>query len=126
VTSTPYDLDPIGMVRLLANDTTDAEDTLFSDDEIAAFLQMEAGVVKRAAAQAIDTIADNEALLSKAIRTQDLETDGPKVADALRKRAAALRAQADTEEAKADDAGFFDIVPLNGPGCAPELAEWPL
>ena len=126
MTSTPYDLDPIGMVRLLANDTADAEDTLFSDDEIVAFLALEGGVVKLAAAQAIDTIADNEALLSKAIRTQDLETDGPKVADALRKRAAALRAQADTEEAKADDAGFFDIVPLNGPGCAPELAEWPL
>jgi hypothetical protein len=80
-----------------------------------AFLDLEGGNVKLAAAQAIDTNADNEALASKVLRTQDLSTDGAKVADALRKRAAALR-----EQVLAEDDGYFDIVDL-GPSCGPEL-----
>lgn len=101
----------VGQVRLLINDTT--SDPVFSDADVAAFLAMESGGVKRAAAQALDTIADDEALTSKAIRTQDLATDGAKVADSLRKRAAALRAQADKSDDDADE-GFFEIVPMNG------------
>lgn len=103
----------VGMVRLLANDT-DSDDYLFTDDEIGAFLTLEGDVVKLAAAQAIDTIADNEVLLSKAIRTQDLQTDGPKAADSLRKRAATLRAQYADDLANAADAGYFEVIPLNG------------
>lgn len=120
---------PVGQVRLLINDVNETT-PVFSDNEITAFLTLEGDVVKRAAAQAIDTIADNEALVSKVIKSQDLSTDGPKVADALRKRAAALRAQADKDDA--DDAdgttgGFFEFVPLNGQACPPELTatEWP-
>lgn len=105
---------PLGQVRLLINDTT--ADPVFADTDVAAFLAMEGDNVKRAAAQALDTIADDEALTSKAIRTQDLATDGPKVAESLRKRATALRAQAD-----ADDDGFFEIVPMNGCAGGPEL-----
>lgn len=108
---------PLGQVRLLINDTT--SDPVFEDTDIAAFLAMEGDHVKRAAAQALDTIADDEALTSKAIRTQDLTTDGPKVAESLRKRAAALRAQADRADDDTDE-GYFEIVPMNG-RTTPEL-----
>ena len=49
-------------------------------------------------APALDAIATSEALISKAIRTQVLSTDGPKTADALRKHAATLRAEADRDD----------------------------
>jgi hypothetical protein len=91
------DLSVRNQVRLLINDRPgDSEDPLhvFSNDEIDAFLTMEGGDVKRAAAQALDTIADDEALTSKVIRSQDLSTDGASVANALRERAKALRSQA--------------------------------
>lgn len=110
---------PERQVRLLINDPNGA---VFSPDEIADFLLLEDNSVKRAAAQALDTIADDEALTSKAIRTQDLATDGAKVADSLRKRAAALRAQADKADDDVDE-GFFALVPLSGGGCGPELTE---
>ena len=55
--------DDVGKVRLLINDV--AAPWVFSDEEISAFLALEGGSVKRAAAQAIDTNADNEALASK-------------------------------------------------------------
>jgi hypothetical protein len=84
----------VGMVRLLINDVNQANPT-FSDAEIGAFLTLEAGRPRRAAAQALDTIASNEVLVSKVIRTQDLQTDGSKVAAELRARAKALRDQDD-------------------------------
>lgn len=111
--------DDAGVVRMLINDVV--APWIFSDEEIAAFLALEGGSVKRAAAQAIDTNADNEALASKVLRTQDLSTDGAKVADALRKRAAALREQADAE-----DGDYFEIIDLSD-GDGPELTgrPWP-
>lgn len=81
-----------GQVRLLINDTT--EDPVFSNDEIAAFLLMEVNNVKRAAAQALDTIAADEALTSKVIVTQDLSTNGAQISKELRARATELRKQA--------------------------------
>jgi len=127
-----YDLatDP-GRVRLLLNDIPTGEgDTaaaVFSDAEIQAFLDLEGGSVKRAAAQAIDSNATNEALASKVLRTQDLTTDGAKLADAMRKHADSLRAQADRDEATADaDDGAFTLVsPVRRSCRPPELTEWP-
>lgn len=97
---------PEGRVRLLANDV-DTDNQVFSEQEIAAFLLLEGGNEKLAAAQAIDTIADNEALTSKVLKSQDVQTDGAKLADSLRKRAAALRQQNDAD---LDGVGAFDIV----------------
>lgn len=117
-----------GLVRLLLNDVSTP--WIFSDAEITAFLSLEGGNVKRAAAQAIDTNADNEALASKVLRTQDLQTDGAKVADTLRKRAASLRAQADADE-ESGDGFYFDVVdlePVTGPeltGYQFPIGEWP-
>lgn len=116
-----------GRVRLLLNDTDEAGGYVFTDDEITAFLALEGGSVKRAAAQAIDTNADNEALASKVLKDADQSTDGAKVADALRKRAAELRRQADLED-EAGDGAFFDIVDFPDSISGPELTgrQWPL
>lgn len=88
----------------------------FSDEEIAAFLEEYPVAaarwdVKRAAADAIDALANNEALVLKKIKTEDLETDGKAVADALRAGARALRDRARQEEA--EGAVFFTVVPFN-------------
>jgi hypothetical protein len=80
-----------GRVRLLINDTD--VDPVFSDAEINVFLSLEGDDVKRAAAQALDTIADDEVLTAKVISDHQLSTNGATVADSLRKRAATLRAQ---------------------------------
>ena len=114
-----------GMVRLLLNDV-DETAQVFTAAEIDAFLTLEGGSVKRAAAQAIDTNASNEALASKVLRTQDLSTDGAKIADAMRKHADRLRAQADDEDANGDAGAWFSIDPTGGTGCGPELAYDPL
>jgi hypothetical protein len=123
----PPDYDtPEGQVRLLIADvSTDDTKRLLGDDAVTGFLTMNAGNIKRAAADALDAIADSEALVSKVIRTQDLQTDGAKVADSLRKHADRLRAQADTAD-DAEDDGFFDIVDTIQPRCRPELTERPV
>lgn len=99
---------PEGMVRLLLNDVDESR-LVFTYQDIAAFLAMEGGSVKRAAAQAIETNADNELLASKVLTDHQISTNGAAVADSLRKRAASLRAQADREESTAADEadGFF-------------------
>jgi hypothetical protein len=115
----PYGSDDIGMVRLLLNDVDQAA-PVFSDAEVQVFLDLEGGSVKRATAQAIDTNASNLLLATRVLRTQDLSTDGAKVADAMRAHADRLREQADRED------GFFDIVEHPRPHRRPpELTEWP-
>lgn len=99
-----YDTD-LGRVRLLISDV-DEENLLLTDTQITALLTME-GSVKRAAAQALDTIASSEALVSKKIRTLDLQTDGPAVAAELRARAKDLR---DQDDADNDDPWAVDVI----------------
>lgn len=114
----------IDTVRLLINDLGTGDDQVFDDTEITAFLDLE-GSVKLAAAQALDVIASNEVLVSKRIRTLDLQTDGPAVAKELREHATRLRAQA-VADVDADDGGYFEVT--SGLG-TPELVEhdtcWP-
>jgi hypothetical protein len=83
----------VGRVRLLIPDTDEAN-ALLIDPQIQAFLEME-GSVKLAAAAALEVIASSEVLVSKVITTQDVSTDGAKVAAELRARAASLRQQVD-------------------------------
>ncbi|HET7398990.1 MAG TPA: hypothetical protein VFJ94_10755 [Intrasporangium sp.] len=97
---------PEDQVRLLISDvSTDAAKQILTDAQVGGYLAINAGNVRLAAADALDAIASSEALVSKVIRTQDLATDGAKVADALRRHATSLRALAG-----ADDEGVFDIV----------------
>ena len=111
--------EPVGQVRLLVNDV-DETNFVFQDEEITAFLAIEGGSVKLAAAQAIDSQATNEALAAKVLKDHELTTDGAKLADAMRKHAAALRAQARDDE---DREGYFEVVDFTGGG-PPELADW--
>jgi hypothetical protein len=88
----PPTLDPatdLGRIRLLIPDL-DETALLFTDAQLSALLTME-GSVKLAAAQALDIVASSEAMVSKVISTQDLSTDGAKVAAELRARAQAIR-----------------------------------
>jgi hypothetical protein len=97
-----------GKVRLLAIDS-DSTYAVFSDDEIDAFLSMEDNSVKRSAALALETIASNDAFRVKKVSLLDVSADGVSVSDALLKRAALLRKQADADEAS-ESGGSFDIA----------------
>ncbi len=115
----PIDYDtPAGQLRLLIADVDETRQ-VFTDGQVSAFLAMNAGQVKLAAAAALDTIATDEALASKVIRTQDLQTDGAKLADSLGKRAQRLRAEHFEE---LEDGGYFEVVEYDS-WSRPELAE---
>ena len=103
----------IGKVRLLIPDRI-SSDFIFDDDEITAFLSVESSSVKRAAALALETIASDIAMVDKVIKLLDLQTDGAKTSDALLKRAATLRDQADNE----DITDHFDYIEFS------DLNEW--
>lgn len=96
-----------GKVRLMIPDRNGA-DYLFEDDEIDAFLTIEGGGIKRAAALGLETIASDTAMVQGVIRLLDLTTDGAKTADFLLKKAQELRRQAADEEVT----GAFDIAEM--------------
>lgn len=117
----------VGRVRKYIPDLVQLEDPknpeaepsyYFSDLEIEGYITEYAGdvadparwLVRRAAADAIDALANNEALVLKKIKTEDLETDGAAVANSLRAGAKRLRDEANDEEA-ADQQDFI-IVPF--------------
>ena len=104
-------------VRLLIADT-DPANRIFSTRQIAQFLRLNGDNTRRAAAQALDVMASNEAMVSKVVKTQDLSADGAKVADALRKQAAELRRQADAGEDSDDESGF-EIAEFEPDACRP-------
>jgi hypothetical protein len=91
---------------------------LFSDQHLNAFLALyssstsQVGKVKRAAASALTAIATSEALISKVIRTEDLQTDGAKLATALLSAAGRLNREAEDDDEREDDldGGGFAIV----------------
>jgi hypothetical protein len=110
--------DDTELVRLLINDV-DEPTAVFQDEEIRAVLTLEGGAVKLAAARLIDTNAANEALASKVLRTQDLSTDGAKLALALQTFAQQLR----REHAETlDGDGSFDLI--DGPASHPEHTNY--
>jgi hypothetical protein len=99
-----------GRVRLLINDTSN--NPVFADGDIEGFLALEGQSVKLAAAQALDVIADDEALTSKVVSVGGASANGPAVADSLSKRAASLREQAVTDTGLTDDDVVFEIIPI--------------
>jgi len=111
----------VGQVRLLipdteqldnpADPTADAE-YIFDDHQIQAFLALYSDSVKRAAAQAKLVLATSETLISKVIRTDDLQTDGAKLGAELRAQAKELQEQAEKEELY-DSYEDFEIVDFN-------------
>lgn len=100
---------PAGQVRLLIADTDDT-DFVFPDAAIDAFLALiPSGDVRLAAAQALDVIAVSETLVLKVMQTLDTQTDGAKVAAALKAQASELRRQV-TEGP--DGGGDFDVADI--------------
>lgn len=108
---------PSGQVRLLTADL--GTPPLLDDELLDGYLQLESGNVLRAAAAALDAMATSDILISRKIRTQDLSTDGPAVAAALRAQAQALRIRAD--EADSSEGSYFEIIP--GADFTAEAAE---
>ncbi len=107
---------PAGQVRLLitAGESNDLDAEIFTEPQIEAFLALEKANVFRAAALALETIAVDQVLVLKVIRTLDVQTDGAAVAKALMARAVMLRERSDDEPDTADDdfavAEFADPV----------------
>jgi len=107
---------PIGQVRVLIPDLRKLEDLrdlrkepryLFTDEEISAYLTINGGNVKLAAADACDAIGTDKALQLLVLKTDDKQTDGAKLLSAFVGRAKQLRAQA-KEDAESNLA--FDVV----------------
>lgn len=85
--------------------------TLLSDAALGELLTLEGNSDKLAAAQALDIMANSEALIAKKIKLLDLQTDGPAVAEALRKGAKNLRDQAALELENVVD-GTLDVIEM--------------
>lgn len=118
---------PVGQVRLnIADVHDDVTKRLLTDPQISALLQGNRDSVNRASWRALIIIASSEVLVSKKIRTQDVQTDGPATSAELRLLAATYLAAAQEEEAKADedaDEGFM-FVSFGG-SRKPEATGWP-
>jgi hypothetical protein len=86
------------------------EFALLHDDDIQFFLDLNDDNVRRAAADALDTIASSEVLIQKRITLLDLKTEGDGVAKSLREHAKRLR-DADNE-ASAENDTLFDYAEM--------------
>ena len=109
----------VGQVRLLIPDVEQLGDLanpsnpvayIFSDPQIQAFLSLYSNNVKRAAAQAKLVLSTSETLINKVIKTDDLATDGAKLAQELRAQAQMLMAEAD----KDDTEDSYDSITIVG------------
>jgi hypothetical protein len=111
---------PVGRLRLLTGDSVLRKDPkdraaaasyYYEDDALEAFLDIEGGNLKLAAADVLMSFASNEALVSKKIRTETLQTDGPAVAAELRLQAQAFRQEGNAVQSdiEAADGAFFVV-----------------
>ena len=107
---------PVGQVRVLIPDLRKLKDLrdlrkearyLFTDEEIGAFLAVNNGNVKLAAADACDAIGTDRALQLLVLKTDDKQTDGAKLLSAFVTRARQLRTQAKED---AESSLAFDVV----------------
>jgi hypothetical protein len=87
------------------------ESAIFQDEEIEAYLSMNDSNLRRAAAEMLETIASDEVMTSKVITTLDISTNGASTSDAILRRAALLREQADRDDDA--DGGAFDYAEMN-------------
>lgn len=116
---------PVGALRLLISDSqlrTDPGDPslpaeyYFSDVFLEGFLALNAGNLKLAAADALLALATNESMVSKKIRKENLQTDGPAVTNALRLVAQDYRSQGKADQYDIDAAdGTFLVVDFADP-----------
>ena len=71
----------IGKVRMMIPDRVE-DSAIFEDGEIQAYLDMNDSNVRRAAAEALETIASDEAMTLKVISTLDITTNGASTSSA--------------------------------------------
>jgi hypothetical protein len=112
-------------LRLLTSDTQLRKDPgdpslpaeyYFSDDFLGGYLAINAGNLKLAAADVLLALATNESMVSKKIRKENLQTDGPAVTNALRLVAQDLRSQGKADQEIRDAAdGTFLVVDFADP-----------
>lgn len=111
----------IGRVRALVPDVEQTDfsgagvpEYIFSDAHLTALVATSRGTgnprILRAAASAIRAIAVSEGLISKVIKTEDLQTDGAKLASALLGAARQLEDTAQEEEEDDEDRYGFAVV----------------
>jgi hypothetical protein len=116
---------PVGQLRLLISDSQLRNDPLnpaaepefyYSDEFLGGFLTIAGDNIYFAAADALTAFAANDALVSKKIRKENLQTDGPAVANALRLLAQDYRARGKAVEESGEAAdGTFAIVDFADP-----------
>jgi len=116
---------PVGQLRLLTSDTQLRKDPgdpslpaeyYFSDAFLEGYLAINAGNLKLAAADVLLALATNESMVSKKIRKENLQTDGPAVTNALRLVAQDLRSQGKADQEVRDAAdGTFLVVDFQDP-----------
>jgi len=98
-----YTYDPatdIGKVRLFCLDRGTGDTWVFSDEEIQAYLSIEYGDIRLAAALALEDIANNKALTEKVKQVGDIElVPGVDIAKTLMERAESLRSLVETSSA---------------------------
>lgn len=123
-------MDPItseqtAIIRALIPDTEAVfdGDTMFTDTEIGYYYLAGSGNMLRAAGLACMAIGSSEAIISKIIRTQDLQTNGATLQDSFTNKAKVLFARADKEDDLADSS-YFQIIDFGWAGDRPELTEW--
>lgn len=98
------------LVRVNLGETPSNPEThLLNDEQLNVWLDAYDNDTDRATASALLTIAATEVLVSKKIRTQDLQTDGPAVSAELRALAREYQNRADSKESGAVHfAGYID------------------
>lgn len=105
-----YDpLTTIGKVRMVIPDRTES-DAFWIDEEIESLIIENDNNWRRAAANALEIMASDAAIVDRVIRVQNLSTDGAAVSRALLQRAALLRQQAEQVEIAAGDG--FDTIEM--------------
>lgn len=118
---------PVGQVRLnIADVHDDPAQRLLTDPQISALIKGNRDSVNRASWRALIIIASSEVLISKKLKTQDVQTDGPATSAELRLLAATYLAAAQEDETKEDedsDEGFM-FVSFAG-SRKPEATGWP-
>lgn len=98
----------IGKVRLLVFDL-DPTKPIFPDDSyIQAFLDLELGDVKQAAALGMETIAGNRVMTMQVVQLMDLKVDGYQVSKGLLEAAKRLRDYSNLDWAGFDFAEITD------------------